>query len=226
MLSAQPISRLMSSGPSTGSGSSPAIRGLSGVWAHRPTASSQAPRSCGGGGGDQLSVVSCPGQTSLPHRPARPRLDLLEPTIRQLLAIISPLTQPRSEAWPERTAALLLTFLDASGRNLEILRRLTPATRHWATQSIHLPDRLPDPHATAAPARPRSSRQPRFELRFKPWHWPQHQPSPCRFAAISVRRPPSRSIDVSHAVKSSLNPACVLNDGPQRSRRYLSHSDK
>jgi hypothetical protein len=31
---------------------------------------------------------------------------------------------------------------------------------------------------------------------------------------------------VSHAVKSSLNPACVLNDGPQRSRRYLSHGDK
>jgi hypothetical protein len=33
---------------------------------------------------------------------------------------------------------LLLTFPDASGRNLEILHRLTPATRHWATQSIHL----------------------------------------------------------------------------------------
>jgi hypothetical protein len=31
---------------------------------------------------------------------------------------------------------------------------------------------------------------------------------------------------MSRAVKSSLNPACVLNDGPQRSRRYLSHSDK
>ncbi len=40
--------------------------------------------------------------------------------------------------WPERTAALLLTFPDASGRNVEILRRLPPATRHWATQSIHL----------------------------------------------------------------------------------------
>jgi hypothetical protein len=33
---------------------------------------------------------------------------------------------------------LLLTFPDASGRNVEILHRLTPATRHWATQSIHL----------------------------------------------------------------------------------------
>ena len=87
-------------------------------------------------------------------------------------------------------------------------------------------DRLPDPPATAALAHPRASCEPGFELWFKPWLWPQHQPSPCRFAAISVRRPPSRSIDVSHAVKSSLNPACVLNVGPQRSRRYLSHSDK
>jgi hypothetical protein len=33
---------------------------------------------------------------------------------------------------------LLLTIPDASGRNVEILHRLTPATRHWATQSIHL----------------------------------------------------------------------------------------
>ena len=33
---------------------------------------------------------------------------------------------------------MLLTFPDASGRNVEILHRLTPATRHWATQSIHL----------------------------------------------------------------------------------------
>jgi hypothetical protein len=40
--------------------------------------------------------------------------------------------------WPERTTALLLTFPDASGRNVEILHRPTPATRHWATQSIHL----------------------------------------------------------------------------------------
>ncbi|MFN9225067.1 MAG: hypothetical protein ACK6D6_23380, partial [Planctomyces sp.] len=32
----------------------------------------------------------------------------------------------------------LLTIPDASGRNVEILYRLTPATRHWATQSIHL----------------------------------------------------------------------------------------
>ena len=37
--------------PSTGSGSSPAIRGLSGIWAHRPTASSQSPRGRGVGGG-------------------------------------------------------------------------------------------------------------------------------------------------------------------------------
>ncbi|MFM8475267.1 MAG: hypothetical protein ACKOEO_05655 [Planctomycetaceae bacterium] len=44
----------------------------------------------------------------------------------------------RSAAWPERTTALLLTIPDASGRNVEILHRLTPATRHWATQSIHL----------------------------------------------------------------------------------------
>ena len=33
---------------------------------------------------------------------------------------------------------MLLTIPDASGRNVEILHRLTPATRHWATQSIHL----------------------------------------------------------------------------------------
>jgi hypothetical protein len=62
-------------------------------------------------------------------------------------------------------------------------------------------DRLPDPHATAAPAHPRSGREPGFELRFKPWHWPQHQPPRCRSAAISVRRRPPRSIDVSHASK-------------------------
>ena len=85
-----------------------------------------------------VRLLASPGQTGLPGRPVRPRLDLLEPTIRQLLATISPLTQPRSEAWPERTTALLLTFPDASGRNVEILHRLTPATRHWATQSIHL----------------------------------------------------------------------------------------
>lgn len=85
-----------------------------------------------------VRLPATPGQTGLQSRPARPRLDLLEPTIRQLLATISPLTQPRSEAWPERTTALLLTIPDASGRNVEILHRLTPATRHWATQSIHL----------------------------------------------------------------------------------------
>ena len=33
---------------------------------------------------------------------------------------------------------MLLTIPDASGRDVEILHRLTPATRHWATQSIHL----------------------------------------------------------------------------------------
>ena len=33
---------------------------------------------------------------------------------------------------------MLLTVPDASGRHVEILHRLTPATRHWATQSIHL----------------------------------------------------------------------------------------
>jgi hypothetical protein len=44
----------------------------------------------------------------------------------------------RSAAWPDCTTALLFTFPDASGRNVEILHRLTPATRHWATQSIHL----------------------------------------------------------------------------------------
>ncbi|MFN9050957.1 MAG: hypothetical protein ACK5YC_22775, partial [Planctomyces sp.] len=82
-----------------------------------------------------VRLPASPGQTSLPGRPVRPRLDLLEPTIRQLLATISPLTQPRSEAWPERTTAMLLTIPDASGRNVEILHRLTPATRHWATQS-------------------------------------------------------------------------------------------
>ncbi|MFN9221800.1 MAG: hypothetical protein ACK6D6_06810, partial [Planctomyces sp.] len=52
-----------------------------------------------------VRLPASPGQTGLPGRPARPRLDLLEPTIRQLLATISPLTQPRSEAWPERTTA-------------------------------------------------------------------------------------------------------------------------
>jgi len=86
-----------------------------------------------------VRLLASPGQTGLPGRPVRPRLDLLEPTIRQLLATISPLTQPRSEAWPERTTALLLTVTDASGRNVEILHRLTLATRHWATQPIQLP---------------------------------------------------------------------------------------
>lgn len=88
-------------------------------------------------------LPASPGQTSLPGRPVRPRLDLLEPTIHQLLATISPLTQPRSEAWPGRTTALLLTFPDASGRNVEILHRLTLATRHWATQPIQLPTACP-----------------------------------------------------------------------------------
>ena len=87
------------------------------------------------GGGVDFPVR---GKPVFPAARSRPRLDLLEPTIRQLLATISPLAQPRSEALPERTTALLLTFPDASGRNLEILHRLTPATRHWATQSIHL----------------------------------------------------------------------------------------
>lgn len=43
--------------PSTGSRSSPAIRGLSGIWAHRPTASSQSPRGRGVGGGASLRVT-------------------------------------------------------------------------------------------------------------------------------------------------------------------------
>ena len=60
-------------------------------------------------------------------------------------------------------------------------------------------DRLPDPHATAAPADPRPSRQPAFELR----PWPQHRPARCRSAEIAVRRRPSRSIDVSHVLKNS-----------------------
>ncbi|MFM7865971.1 MAG: hypothetical protein ACKPHU_17295, partial [Planctomycetaceae bacterium] len=64
-----------------------------------------------------VRLPASPGQTALPGRPLRPRLDLQEPTIRQLLATISPLTEPRSEAWPERTTALLLTIPDASGRN-------------------------------------------------------------------------------------------------------------
>ena len=79
----------------------------------------------------QLSGVRLPastGQTGLSGRPVGPRLDLLEPTIRQLLATISPLTQPRSEAWPERTMALLITFHAA---NAEIagkgLNNKTPA---------------------------------------------------------------------------------------------------
>ncbi|MFN9035939.1 MAG: hypothetical protein ACK5YO_06570, partial [Planctomyces sp.] len=71
-----------------------------------------------------VRLPASPGQTSLPGRPVRPRLDLLEPTIRQLLATISPLTQPRSEAWPERTTALLLTFSDASGSMLGVVGSL------------------------------------------------------------------------------------------------------
>jgi hypothetical protein len=43
--------------PSTGSGSSPAIRGLSGIWAHCPTASSQSPRGCAVDGGASLRVT-------------------------------------------------------------------------------------------------------------------------------------------------------------------------
>ncbi len=43
-------------------------------------------------------------------------------------------------------------------------------------------DRLPDPHETAAPAHPRSSRQPGFKLQFELRHRPQHRPPRCRFA--------------------------------------------
>ncbi|MFM7837680.1 MAG: hypothetical protein ACKPJD_38300, partial [Planctomycetaceae bacterium] len=57
-----------------------------------------------------VRLPASPWQTALPGRPLRPRLDLQEPTKRQLLATISPLTEPRSEAWPERTTALLLTI--------------------------------------------------------------------------------------------------------------------
>jgi len=43
--------------PSTGSGSSPEIRGLSGIWAHRPAESSQSPRGRRVGGGALLRVT-------------------------------------------------------------------------------------------------------------------------------------------------------------------------
>jgi hypothetical protein len=92
--------------PSTGSRSSPAIRGLSGIWAHRPTASSPSPRGCGDGGGASLRVTghwggACPRAGTGGH------------------------VSSRSRRYPDN-------------RNVEILHRLTPATRHWATQSIHL----------------------------------------------------------------------------------------
>jgi hypothetical protein len=81
MLSAQPISRLMSSFPSTGSGNSPAIRGLSGFGLIAPWHPARLREVAGVAVGIscQLSGVGCRGQTSLPHRPARPRLDLLVP---------------------------------------------------------------------------------------------------------------------------------------------------
>jgi len=143
-----------------------------------------------------------PGQTGLHYRPVRPRRDLQESTIRQLLATISPLTEPRSEAWPERTTALLLTIPDASGRTIEISRRLTPATRHWATQSIHLLTacltrmQLLPPLTPVPVANPGSSFGSSFGTGPNIGH-----PPPCPSTAISVRRQASRSIDVSHASK-------------------------
>jgi hypothetical protein len=54
------------------------------------------------------------------------------------------------------------------------------------------------------PLTPGAGRKPGFKLS----RYPQLQP-PSRSREISVRRQPSRSIDMSRAVKSYLNPACV-----------------
>ena len=89
--------------------------------------------------GRVICSVRLPPSLSLPGQTARPRIDLLEPEIRGLLKTLQPLTQPYVGLWPERTTAILLTFSDSSGKPVEILLRLTPKTRQWATQSI---DRL------------------------------------------------------------------------------------
>ncbi|MEY3172396.1 MAG: hypothetical protein RLZZ436_309, partial [Planctomycetota bacterium] len=90
-------------------------------------------------------------------------------------------------------------------------------------------DRLSDPHATAAHAHPRASREPGFKLQFKPWHWPHGTmivafrsakgTSTLRRAKVDERRQPSRSIDVSHASK---NPSAAGEDaaGPIRNASH------
>lgn len=89
--------------------------------------------------GRVICSVRLPPSLSLPGQATRPRIDLLEPQIHGLLETLQPLTQPYVELWPERTTAILLTFSDANGQSVEILQRMTPKTRQWATQSI---DRL------------------------------------------------------------------------------------
>lgn len=89
--------------------------------------------------GRVICSVRLPASLSLPGQTTRPRIDLLEPEIRGLVKTLQPFTQPYVELWPERTTAILLTFLDANGQSVEILQRMTPKTRQWATQSI---DRL------------------------------------------------------------------------------------
>lgn len=89
--------------------------------------------------GRVICSVRLPPSLSLPGQATRPRIDLLEPEIRALVQTLQSLTQPYIELWPERTTAILLTFSDANGKPVEILERLTPKTRQWATQAI---DRL------------------------------------------------------------------------------------
>ena len=165
----------MSSFPSTGSVSSPAIRGLSGSGLIAPwhparlreVAGVEVGISC------QLSVVSC------------------------------------------RVSGVGCRVSGVRGK------QVFPTDRHVRDWTCWC---LPDPHATAALVHPRASREPGFELWFKPWHWPQHQPSPCRSAAISVRRRPSRSIDVSHASK---NPSATgVRGSREQGTRELGTRDK
>jgi hypothetical protein len=86
--------------------------------------------------GRVICSVRLPASLSLPGQDTRSRIDLLEPEIHRLLEALKPLTQPYHELWPERTTAILLTIPDANGKSVEILQRLTPKTRQWATQSV------------------------------------------------------------------------------------------
>jgi hypothetical protein len=76
-------------------------------------------------------------------------------------------------------------------------------------------DHLPDPHATAAPAHLRSSREPGFKgwpgLQFELRPWPQHRPPRCRSAAISVRRQASPQHRCEPCLKKSVRCGGVRN---------------